>query len=281
MTGVTSDGQPESRDADRDGESSLAVTVTCFNNESTIGRTLDSVTGLGASILCVDSGSTDRTVELCEQRGARVIHQPFLGYVKQKQFALEEASKLGLDWTLHLDSDESLEPELHASLREAIREADSRVDGYEINRKVFYRGRMLEHAWQPEWRLRLVRTGKARWAGYDPHDKMELIDPAKSVGRLEGDCRHDSIESMASFLARQVSHARIAAESYRAMGRRGKPSKLVTSPTGAFLKMLIRSRAYRDGWRGWCAAGVTAASTLMKQIILLDLCADDDREAKP
>lgn len=280
MIHVSAESQPQSRGAERDRELSLAVTVTCFNNEATIGRTLDSVRGLGAPILCVDSGSTDRTVQLCEQRGATVIHQPFLGYVKQKQFALDESSKFGLDWTLHLDSDESLEPDLQVSVRRALHDAGGRVHGFEINRKVFYRGRMLEHAWQPEWRLRLVRTGKARWAGYDPHDKLELIDQTGSIGRLEGDCRHDSIESMASFLARQVSHARIAAESYRAMGRRGKPSKLVTSPTGAFLKMLIRSKAYRDGWRGWCAAGTTAASTLMKQIILLDLCANDDREAE-
>ena len=272
--------QPEARPADPDNGLSLVVTVTCFNNEATIGRTLDSVRGLASAVVCVDSGSTDGTVELCHERGATVIHQPFLGYVKQKQFALDEAAKLGPDWTLHLDSDESLEPELRSSVADAIAGADTRTHGYEINRKVFFRGRMLEHAWQPEWRLRLVRTGRARWAGYDPHDKMELIESDGAIGRLAGDCRHDSIESMASFLARQVSHARIAAESYHAMGRRGRPSKLVTSPAGAFLKMLIRSRAYRDGWRGWCAAGATAAATLMKQIILLELSANDSAEEK-
>jgi len=75
---------------------------------------------------------------------------------------------------------------------------------------------------------------------------------------------------MSAFLARQVSHARIAAESYRAMGRTGKPSKIITSPLGAFAKQMLRCRAYKDGWRGWAAAGATAAGAMMKHIILLE-----------
>jgi len=148
--------------------------VTCFNNEDTIARTLDSVRPLTDSILCVDSGSTDATVRLCEERGATVIHQPFLGYVKQKQFALDRAAEFEPEWVLHLDSDESLDPDLQKSIRRAISDNDPSIGGYEINRKVFYAGKLLEHAWQPEWRLRLVRTGAARWTGYDPHDKLEL-----------------------------------------------------------------------------------------------------------
>ncbi len=248
----------------------LVVTVTCFNNEATIARTLDSVRPLTDSILCVDSGSTDATVRLCEERGANVIHQPFLGYVKQKQFALDRAAELRPDWILHLDSDESLEHALQSAVRRAIADDDPAVGGYEINRKVFYAGKLLEHAWQPEWRLRLVRSGQAHWCGYDPHDKLELTDPSLRVERLKGDCRHDSIPSMSAFLARQVSHARIAAESYRAMGRTGKPSKIITSPIGAFTKQMLRCRAYKDGWRGWAAAGATGVGAMMKHIILLE-----------
>ncbi len=257
-----------------EGKLPLVVTVTCFNNADTIARTLDSVLPLAARIICVDSGSTDATIRLCEERGATVIHQPFLGYVKQKQFALDEAAKLGMAWTLHLDSDESLEPELQHSMRRAILADDRSIRAYEINRKVFYKGRLLQHAWQPEWRLRLVRTGTARWTGYDPHDKLEPIEAGAKAGKLEGDCRHDSIPSMAAFLARQVSHARIAAESYQGMGRRGKASKIITSPLGAFARQMIGARAYRDGWRGWCAAGATAAAALMKHIILLEITSE-------
>lgn len=253
-----------------DGPLPLVVTVTCFNNEDTIARTLDSVLPLASHIICVDSGSTDATVQLCSDRGATVIHQPFLGYVKQKQFALDEAAKLDLAWTLHLDSDESLLPDLQESLIRTLQADDRTINAYEINRKVFYKGRLLQHAWQPEWRLRLVRTGAAHWTGYDPHDKLELIEPGGGVGKLKGDCRHDSIPSMSAFLARQVSHARIAAESYQRMGRRGKPTKIITSPVGAFAKQMLRCHAYRDGWRGWCAAGATAAAALMKHIILLE-----------
>jgi glycosyltransferase involved in cell wall biosynthesis len=244
----------------------LSVAIICMNSERTIERTLESVAGLASEIVCIDSGSTDSTPDICRRAGVVFEHQAWLGHIKQKQVALGRCTQ---PWILCLDSDESLEPTLRASLRETL-EAESPHDGYEVNRKVFYKGRMLHHAWQPEWRLRLVRRGRARWGGYDPHDKLELTEPGATAGRLAGDLRHDSFIDMIDYLTKQIALSRKAAESYRRLGRRTGPIHLVTSPSSAWLKQMVMKGAWRDGWRGWAAASGTAVAALMKHLILLE-----------
>lgn len=265
----------------------LSVAIVCHNSEQTIGRVLDSVRGMAAEIIALDSGSTDSTIDLLTRAGATVIHQPWLGYVRQKQAALDRCAQ---PWILHLDSDESLDPDLRRSIEIAVRPGDPTIDGYELNRKVWYAGRFLNYAWQPELRLRLVRRGRARWGGYDPHDAMELIPdpgaPGRRIARLSGDIRHECIASISDFLARQARHADTAAAALRARGRRGSIPRLVFSPLGEFAKQIIVRRAFLDGWRGWTAASASAAATLMKHAALIEASrtpgsAHRDKDASP
>jgi len=251
----------------------FSVAIVCKNNESTIARTLESVRPLAAEIVAIDSGSTDRTIQVLESFGARVIRSPWLGFVATKQKALEACTQ---PWVLALDSDESLLPELAGEVSRVLAAPNDGIDGYWMNRKVFYDDRPLNFSWQPEWRLRLVRRERAYWTGLDPHDRMELREnPGGGRGRTErlrGDMRHDSIASFAEFLAKQASHARIMAASMKAEGQRGSVRKLMTSPIGAFLKQAVVKQSWRDGWAGVLAAASTAAGTLMKHAMLIELC---------
>lgn len=253
----------------------LSIAIVCRNNEQTLARTLDSVRDLvrdfggnGGGVVAVDSGSTDGTVALLESHGARVVRSEWLGHVRTKQLALEACSG---DWVLSLDSDESPEPDLLASIRTALTRNDPAVAAYELNRKVYYRGVPLNHAWQPEWRLRLVRRGTCAWRGHDPHDVLAPIDPGARVQRLAGTLRHDSITTFAEFFAKQASHSRTMAASLHAAGVRGSYARLLVSPAGALLKQLVVKRAFLDGWPGWLAAASTAASALMKHAVLIEL----------
>ncbi len=245
---------------------SLSIAIICKNNEPTIGRTLGSIAGLAAEIVAVDSGSTDGTIPLLEQHSARVIRTDWRGYVATKQIALDACTS---DWVLCLDSDESVLPELRQSIESALAANDPSITGFTLNRKVFYRDRPLNFAWQPELRLRLVRRDKARWTGMDPHDRLELFDG--TTGSLRGDLRHDTIPSFAEFLAKQAGHARTMAISMHGEGQRGSYWRLATSPAGAFLKQLLIKQAWRDGWPGWLAAASTGAAALMKHAILIEL----------
>ena len=264
----------------------LSVAIVCRNSQATIGRTLDSVKGLAREIVALDSGSTDGTIKILESHGARIERIEWMGHVKTKQAALDACTR---PWILCLDSDESVEPELRTSIEHAIgrdTDLDPLIVGYRVNRKVWYAGRFLDHAWQPEKRLRLVQRNAARWTGLDPHDRLELLPTAGGmsgrqarVADLVGTLRHDSFADMTDHLHNQVRHARTSAQSLADAGKRGSYLKLLVSPAGAFVKQLILKRAFLDGPRGWAAAGSTAAATLMKHLALIERTRIKDADA--
>ena len=257
----------------------LSIAMVCRNNADTIGRVLESVRGLAGEVVAVDSGSTDGTIEMLKGAGVRVLHSPWLGHVKTKQLALESCRH---EWALCLDSDEPVMPDLRRSIEQLLEENPARVVGARVNRKVWYcpgerggaGGRFLEYAWQPEWRLRLVRRARARWAGLDPHDTLE-VDRAGGgrVIDLAGTLRHDSFASFGEQLAKEAQYARLMGQSLFDSGKRGSAWRAITSPPGAFLKQMVIKRAWRDGTPGWLAALSTSASTLMKHAVLMELTA--------
>ncbi|MCE7967660.1 MAG: glycosyltransferase family 2 protein [Leptolyngbya sp. PLA3] len=251
----------------------LSIATVCRNNRQTMERVLESVAGLAGEVVAVDSGSTDGTLELLSACGARVIETQWKGHVATKQMALEACE---LEWILHLDSDEPVEPALAASIRAFIDRREPGVAGARVNRKIWYRGRLLEHAWQPEWRLRLVRrehviAGLARWAGADPHDRLDVDARAGRVVDLPGTLRHESFVTFAEHLGKQLALSRIAAESMHRAGQRGSLLRLIGSPPGAMFKQVVLKQGWRDGIPGWLAGGTAAAGALMKHLILLEL----------
>jgi GTP:adenosylcobinamide-phosphate guanylyltransferase len=257
---------------------SLSVMIPCKDNARTIGRVLESVRGLATQLVVVDSGSTDETIDLvnacrswtgtdaCE---VVLIETHWRGYVKTKQLALDACSH---DYTLWLDSDEPVSDELASSVRKAI--ADG-IDAAEMVRMVEYKGKLLKHCWQPEHRLRLVRTelvqtGRARFNGIDPHDFLEIDPPSKAV-LIPGVLVHDSFETFAQHLENQRRLSLTSAKSMHAMGNRTNPWKIMTSPIGAFMKQILLKGAWRDGYAGWLCAGTSAAGALMKHMMLYEM----------
>lgn len=247
----------------------LSIAIVCKNNQATIGRTLDALKGWVGEIVALDNGSTDQTIPMLEAAGARVVPTEWLGHVKTKQKALDEAKG---PWVLCLDSDESVEPDLRASIERALGGGAVREDvhGFRVNRKVWYAGGFLNHAWQPEWRLRLVRKGSAAWGGIDPHDELRLLEGRGRPIDLPGTLRHDAFDDFADFLVKQVQYGKITARGLHAQGKRGGVLRLVTSPPGAFLKQIILKQAFLDGWRGWLAATATAVAAAAKHAALIE-----------
>ncbi len=245
----------------------LSVAIVCKNNAGTIGRTLESVRGLASEIVAVDSGSTDGTIEILEQHGARVIRSEWLGHVKTKQKALEACTQ---QWTLCLDSDESVEPDLRGSIVSFVGSPPPGVAGARVRRVVWYRDHPLRNAWQPEWRLRLVARGQAAWSGLDPHDSLRMSSARRTID-LRGVLRHDSISTWSDFLAKQASHARTMALSLHAAGKKPSYFRLFGSPIGAVLKQLVLKSAWRDGWPGVLAAMSTGVGAAMKHMILFEI----------
>ncbi len=249
----------------------ISVAIVCKDSSRTIERVLASVAGWTSEIVAVDSGSTDGTIEILERHGARVVRSEWLGHVKTKQKALEACEQ---PWVLSLDSDEPVEADLAESIAGFVRADGRGHDGAMVNRKIWYRGRFLNHAWQPEWRLRVVRAGAAAWGGHDPHDKLGLTSGG-SVDKLVGTLRHESFDTFAEQFAKDSGYARLMATNLHAAGARGSRVRCLTSPVGAFLKQMVVKQAWRDGRAGWLAALATASATLQKHAVLVELSQDD------
>lgn len=149
----------------------LSVVIIAKNEADRIRTLLESVK-FADEVLVVDSGSTDGTVEMCQSFGARVIHQDWMGYAAQKQFAMDAASGL---WVLSLDADEAISPESANEITAAIRSCDDKVHGFALPRLSRYLNRWIRHGgWYPDRKIRLVRKGSGRWIGDGLHEKLEV-----------------------------------------------------------------------------------------------------------
>lgn len=136
--------------------------VLTLNEELHIGRCIESLSKHCASILIVDSGSTDRTVEIARQLGAEVIHNPWINYATQLNFGIcHLADRSG--WLLRIDADEVLERDGAETIGQAVSRMPADVDGIAVQRRIFFLGKRMRHGgMEPSWQLRLWRNGAGR-----------------------------------------------------------------------------------------------------------------------
>lgn len=239
----------------------LSVCIITRDEEDNLPRCLASVSGLATQLVVVDSESTDATVAIAEEAGAEVVVQPFLGHVRQKQLALDRARE---DWVLCLDADEWLDDGLRAAVAEVLGRPweQGRPVGYALNRRTHYLGAWIDHGgWSPEWRLRLVRRGSARWGGTDPHDHLEADG---AVGRLAGRLNHRPYRDLGHHLEKVNRYTDIMVARRLERGERPSLFKLVTRPPARFLRMYVLRLGFLDGWRGWVVATVGGFYVFLK-----------------
>ena len=144
----------------------LSVAMIAMNEEANLPRTLESVRWADEIVL-VDSGSNDRTLEIAQAFGARTCYHAFGGHGEQKNVALDLCTS---DWTLLLDADEVLTPELQAEIL-ALLSDEPEFRAYWIPRLNLYFGRWIRHGgFYPDHKLRLLKRGAARLSeGVGPH----------------------------------------------------------------------------------------------------------------
>src|SRR6185503_9760477 len=144
----------------------LSVVIITLNEERNIERCIQSVKQIADEIIVVDSLSTDRTREIAAANGAKVIEQPFLGFIEQKNFALSKASH---SHVMSLDADEEMSEELSRLILNE-KSKDFPKDAYIVKRLPFYCGKWIRHGtYYPDRKIRLVNKEKANWGGTNPH----------------------------------------------------------------------------------------------------------------
>lgn len=239
----------------------LSVVVITFNEGKNIGRCLASVKDVADEILVVDSASTDNTVKIAGNFGARVIEHPFEGYGQQKNFATLQATH---DWILSLDADEELSPELVESIRRVKLKQDFNV--YEMSRLTNYCGRWIHHCgWYPDRQTRLYNRKMGRWIEKKVHEYWALDEDAKK-GLLKGDLLHYSFSSITEHLAKIEKYTELAAKEAASKNKRTTLAIILFSPLWHFIDEYIFKRGFLDGFAGYTICKLSAYATFSKGV---------------
>ncbi len=221
----------------------LSVAIITWNEEERLRACLDSV-AWAPELVVVDAESTDKTVEIAGEFTDRIWVRPWPGFAAQKNFALEQTSG---EWVLSLDADERVTAELRAEI-ECLLEASGPADGYALPRKNYFWGAWVRHGGlYPDWQLRLFRRGRGRFVQQSVHESVHVQG---AVASLTHPLLHESYRSLEEFVQRSNRYSTLAAQQWRAPGRRVGLLDLVFRPLGRFASMYALKGGFLDGWRG-------------------------------
>jgi glycosyltransferase involved in cell wall biosynthesis len=226
----------------------LSVIVITKDEERVIGRCLGSVRWVD-EIIVVDSGSTDRTLDICRELGARVSVTPdWPGFGPQKNRALALAKG---DWVLSLDADEWLSDELADEMRAAVRGAAD-VAAYELPRLSSFCGRYMRHSgWWPDRVARLFRRGRARFSDDLVHERL-IVDG--TLGRLRGELLHETFPDLEKLLDKLNRYSSAGAAAHVGKGKRASLSRAVRHALWAFVRTYFLRAGFLDGREGFMLA---------------------------
>ena len=235
----------------------ITATIIALNEERNIARAIESLR-CSDEILIVDSGSVDRTVELAQNLGVRVLEAGWRGYAAQKNWAAEQAAN---DWILSLDADEALSEALEAEIWN-LKKTGPRYDAYTMPRLARYLGRWILHSgWYPDRKVRLYHRAKAKWVGDFVHESVQVEG---RLGHLESNLLHFTCDSLSEHLRTLDRYTTLAAEEVVARKMTVPLSRLIADPAWTFLKTYFIQRGFQDGFEGLTIAYMAAFYTFLK-----------------
>jgi glycosyltransferase involved in cell wall biosynthesis len=243
----------------------LSVVIITLNEEARIAACLDSLPP-GAEIVVLDSGSTDRTVAIAQERGARVEFRAFTNYGEQKNAAIALASRT---WVLSLDADEVLTPELCRSIAFVTQEGASSFAGYFLSRKLIFMGRKLRFGKSSDHPLRLFKRGQGQFRSAI-HESIDL--GSQPIGNLQGELLHYSYADLSDYFARFNVYTSRIAENHSIQGKAQPPLMFhVLRPWAEFFSRYVLRLGFLDGYPGYTYALISSMYTYVKYAKLREL----------
>jgi (heptosyl)LPS beta-1,4-glucosyltransferase len=237
------------RKADESGtgrppRATVSAVLIVKNEEAVIGRCLDTL-GWADEIVVLDSGSTDRTVEIARQRGARVaVRSDWAGYGIQRQRA--QALATG-DYIFAIDADEVVTPELQAAIEGTLKSPD---DGkvYEVRRFDWFLGAFLNRNWRQQTHVRLYCRTKYSYNDNLVHESVD--NRGAGVVRLKGALLHYTCCDYQFFLEKHVKYAHAWARDQAAHGKRSSLAGALFHALWSFLRLYVFQGGFLDGAYG-------------------------------
>ena len=185
----------------------LSVIIMTYNEENNLAQALSSLDGCVDNIYILDSGSTDKTVEIADRFDCKVYQNKFENYAKQRNYALDNLP-IDTKWVLFLDADEWLLDELKNEITTVTNSEDAN-DGYYINRRMIWMGKWIKRGYYPIWILRLFKYGQGRC---EDRQVNEHIVVEGEVGYLKNDFMHEDLKPTSEWAEKHVRYANQEAE---------------------------------------------------------------------
>lgn len=242
----------------------FSLVIITLNEERNIERCIRSVP-FADDIVVLDSGSTDRTLEVARRLGARVSSGPWKGFSQQKT----RAAALGLhDWVLSLDADEALSEEAQAELRGLLEKAELNQAAYSFPRRTWHLGRWLMHGGcYPDRQIRFYNKKQCQWSNTEVHEHIE----APSVGKLKSDILHWSFRDVSHQVATINRYSSLRAQDMLNRGVRPGVLKTVFKPISKFFESYFIKRGFLDGFAGFEVAVISSVSYFLRLVKLREL----------
>jgi glycosyltransferase involved in cell wall biosynthesis len=223
----------------------ISILLPTFNNAEIIRPTLESVRWAD-ELVVVDSFSTDDTVKICREYGARVVQHEYIQSAKQKNWAAPQCSH---EWVLQIDTDEVLETGLREEVIDSINNASSEVEAFRIPRKNHVLGRWLRHSGiYPDYQTRLFRRDRAKWCEREVHAQIVVKG---QVGTLNHHILHYGMPNISKQLRNLDRYTRYEADEMLKKGVRFSWYRLTIRPWVVFIQRYLVQRGFVEGWRGF------------------------------
>ncbi|MDD3044935.1 MAG: glycosyltransferase family 2 protein [Candidatus Delongbacteria bacterium] len=222
----------------------LSIAIITKNEELNIGRCLNSVSWAD-EIIVVDSGSTDKTIDICTEHNCKIILTDWLGFAKTKQLAVDNCRN---DWVLVLDADEVITEPLKFKIETILNNPE--VSGYKIKRSSFYLGKMIKHCgWDKDYTLRLFDKNKGRFNEKLVHESVKIENG--NIGVIEEVMFHYTYQNITHHVNKINQYTTLSAEN---MFLNSKSYTLIGGLFRAFwgfFKMYILKLGFMDGIEGF------------------------------
>lgn len=246
----------------------ISVVINTLNEEKNIQRALKSVDWIDEIIVC-DMHSTDKTVNIAKERGARIVYFRNTHYVEPaRNFAISKANN---DWVLVLDADE----EIPQSLKEKIIQLVNKniISEYiEIPRKnIIFNKWMRASMWWPDYQVRLFKKGSVIWQD-KIHSKPLLKGSGLKLGAEEGlAIVHHNYQTISQFIERMNRYTTIEAKHLTDEGYKFNWKDLIEKPLNEFLSRFFTNKGYLDGLHGLSLSFLQSFSFLVVYLKLWEL----------